>query len=525
VMEFKLSMAQILELYLNRVYLSAGVYGVQTMAEHLFRKSARAVTLPEAALIAGLIRAPSTLSPWSNYDGALERSHLVLTRMREQGFISAEQETAARGVRPVIQPYRPSREGASGWAKDYLRQQFRNEFGGDSPPDWTVLTTFDRTVQTAAEQAVAAGLKRLNKPGLEAALVALDPQTGNIVAMVGGADYARSTFNRATRSRRQPGSAFKPIVYAAALAQGYSPVSVLSGLAKVSAPGDPEWVPKNASHEIEDSVTLRAALLESNNAAAADLQQRISSGAVLRLASTAGLQGLPDVPSLALGTGLVTPLDLTAAFAIFPAGGQFFTPRSLQFVADADGSEVFSTTIESKPVVSEPVAFQMVSMLRDVIDRGTGSSARALGVRGAVGGKTGTTDDYRDAWFVGFSTTVVAGVWVGFDQPATIGNDAYAARVALPIWADFMKRTATALPASEFVVPAGLEARELCSVSYLRPVATCPTYLEYFKQGDAIPTERCPIHQGSLSERAQKAVGGFLKSLGARLGGIFRRQR
>jgi 1A family penicillin-binding protein len=525
VMEVELSKAQILELYLNRVYLSAGVYGVQTMAEHLFRKSASAVTLPEAALIAGLIRAPSALSPWSNYDGALERSHLVLARMQAEGFISAEQEASARRIRPAIQPYRQSREGASGWAKDYLRQQFRNEFGGDSPPDWTVLTTFDRTVQTAAEQAVANGLKRLNRPGLEAALVALDPQTGNILAMVGGADYARSTFNRATRSKRQPGSAFKPMLYAAALSQGYSPVSVLSGLARVSAPGDPEWIPKNAGNEVEDVLTLRTALLESNNAAAADLQQRVSSGAVLRLASDAGLQGLPDVPSLSLGTGLVTPLDLTAAFAVFPAGGQYSSPRSVQTVTDAEGAEAFAQPIERKAVVSEQVAFQMVSMLKDVVDRGTGSPARALGVRGSVGGKTGTTDDYHDAWFVGFSSSVVAGVWVGFDQPAPIGPNAYAARIALPIWADFMKRTAAALPASDFVVPEGLETRELCSVSYLRPVESCPTYVEYFKKGDAVPSERCSIHQGSLSERTQKAVGGFLKSLGGKLSGIFRRKR
>ena len=293
----------------------------------------------------------------------------------------------------------------------------------------------------------------------------------------------------------------------------------------MSAPGDPEWIPKNASNEVEDTVTLRAALLESNNAAAADLQQRITSGAVLQLASDAGLQGLPDVPSLALGTGLVTPLDLTAAFAIFPSGGQLYSPRSVQGVTDADGSEAFSQTINSKAVVSEQVAFQMVSMLRDVVDRGTGNPARALGLRGPVGGKTGTTDDYRDAWFVGFSSSVVAGVWVGFDQPATIGRDAYAARIALPIWADFMKRAATTLPASEFVVPAGLETTALCSVSYLRPVATCPTYVEYFKQGDAIPTARCPIHQGSLAERTQKAVGGFLKSLGGKLAGIFGRKR
>lgn len=525
VMEVQLSKPQILELYLNRVYLSAGVYGVQTMAEHLFRKSASQVTLPEAALIAGLIRAPSTLSPWSNYSGAIERSHLVLARMREQGFISPEQESAARRIRPAIQPYRQSREGASGWAKDYLRQQFRNEFGGDSPPDWKILTTFDRSVQTAAEQSVATGLKRVNRPGLEAAVVALDPHTGHILAMVGGADYRRSTFNRATRSKRQPGSAFKPIVYAAALSQGYSPVSVLSGLAKVSAPGDPEWVPQNASHEVEDALTLRAALLESNNAAAADLQRRISSGAVLRLAADAGLEDLPDVPSLAIGTGLVTPLELTAAFGIFPAGGLRVSPRSLRSVTDADGSEVFSQPTESKTVISEHVAFQMVAMLRDVIDRGTGQSARALGVVGPIGGKTGTTDDYRDAWFIGFSSAVVAGVWVGFDQPASIGHDAYASRIALPIWADFMKRTATAFPAAEFAVPAGLEATELCSVSYLRAVDGCPVYTEYFKQGDTVPSGRCPIHQGSLAQRAEKVVGGFLKAVGGRLAGIFGRKR
>ena len=523
-MEFELSKPQILELYLNRVYLSAGVYGVQTMAEHLFRKPASAVTLPEAALIAGLIRAPSTLSPWSNYDGALERSRLVLALMREQKFITPAQEAAARKVRPAIQPYRQSREGASGWAKDYLRQQYRNQFGGDSPPDWTILTTFERPIQAAAEQAVASGLRRLNRPGLEAALIALDPLNGNILAMVGGGDYARSTFNRATRSRRQPGSAFKPFLYATALSRGYSPVSVLSGLAKVSAPGDPEWVPRNAGNELEDRLTLRAALLESNNAAAADLQQRITSKPVLRLASDSGLRDLPDVPSLALGTGLVTPMDLTAAFAIFPSGGAFSTPRGLLSVTDGEGSEVFAQPADTRSVISPQVAFQMVSMLRDVVDRGTGNPARALGVRGAVGGKTGTTDDYRDAWFVGFSSSIVAGVWVGFDQPATIGREAYAARVALPIWADFMKRIETTSPPAEFEVPPGVEARELCSVSYQRPVSGCPVYTEYFKEGDPVPTDRCDIHQGSLSDQAQRAVGGLFRSLGSKIAGIFRRR-
>jgi 1A family penicillin-binding protein len=522
--EAQLTKNQILELYLNRIYLSAGVYGAETMSEHLFRKPARALALPEAAMIAGLIRAPSTLSPWSNYDGALDRSHVVLVQMRDQGFISKEQYEAARRVRPTIQPYRQPNDTRHAWAKDYLRQQFRNEFGGDHPPDWQVHTSFSRSAQDAAERAVAAGLTRLHKPGLEAALVAIDPATGDILALVGGGDYARSTFNRAVRSKRQPGSAFKPIVYAAALAKGYSPVSVLKQLQQVSAPANPEWTPRSAHGEQPDAMTLRAALLESNNAAAAHLQAEIGSRPVLTLASDAGLQDLPDVPSLALGTGLVTPLDLTAAYAIFPGGGEFVTPRGMLEVLDAEGSPVFTNATERRRIVSPAVAFQATSMMRDVIERGTGNAARALGVRGPIAGKTGTTDDYHDAWFVGFSTSAVVGVWIGFDQPAPIGQDAYAARIAVPIWADFMKRTAQILPAREFAVPNGLRAEEMCSVSYLKPVDGCPTYTEYFKDGDSIPSERCPIHEGSLKQRAARAIEGVFRSIGRGIAGIFGRR-
>jgi membrane carboxypeptidase/penicillin-binding protein len=189
---------------------------------------------------------------------------------------------------------------------------------------------------------------------------------------------------------------------------------------------------------------------------------------------------------------------------------------------NADGDEVFAQPVQRRPVLTPQVAFQMVSMLRDVVDRGTGAPARALGVRGAVAGKTGTTDQYRDAWFVGFSRSVVAGVWIGFDQPATIAKDAYGARAALPIWADFMKRTARSLPAEEFAIPDGLRTEELCNVSYLRPVQECPTYLEYFKEGDTIPSALCPIHRGTFKERATRAVQGLLRSLGSRIIGIFR---
>jgi penicillin-binding protein 1A len=522
-LEAQLTKTQILEFYLNRVYLSAGVYGVQTMSEHLFRKPASALSLAEAAFIAGLIRAPSALNPWSNYDGALDRSRVVLARMRAERFITPAQEDAARNVRPRVQPYRQPNDPRGGWAKEYLRQQFRNEFGGDNPPDWRVNTTFVPSLQDAAERAVAAGVERLRRPGLEAALVAIDPASGNILAMVGGADFTRSTYNRAVRSRRQPGSSFKPFVYAAALERGYSPVSVLSNLRHVSAPTDPEWSPRSAEGEQPDELTLRGALLESNNPAAADLQQRVGSRAVLRLAGDAGLSGLPDVPSLALGTGLVSPLDLTAAYTMFPAGGQVVRPRAITGVFDSGGREVLDAPVQRQQLISPQTAFQMTSMLRDVIERGTGTPVRTLGVRGPVAGKTGTTDDYRDAWFVGYSTSAVVGVWVGFDQPASIGREAYGARVALPIWAEFMKRTARQLPAREFKVASGLRAEELCSVSYLQPVEGCPTYTEFFKEGDSVPSALCPVHRGTLKQRATRVIEGFFRGLGSRIAGIFRR--
>ncbi|HET6960290.1 MAG TPA: penicillin-binding transpeptidase domain-containing protein, partial [Vicinamibacterales bacterium] len=420
-----------------------------------------------------------------------------------------------------IQPYRQPNDARAGFAKEFLRQQFRNEFGGDNPPDWQVHTSFLPAVQDAAERSVTAGLERLRRPGLEAALVAIDPATGDILAMVGGASYARSTYNRAVRSRRQPGSAFKPLVYAAALAKGYSPVSVLTNLQHVSAPGDPEWSPRGEGEQ-SDALTLRAALLESNNPAAVDLQQRVGTRAVLKLAGDAGLEGLPDVPSLALGTGVVSPLDLTAAYTMFPGDGQIVHPRGMISVFDSGGRQVYDRPVEREQLISPAVAFQMTSMLRDVIERGTGAPARTLGVRGPVAGKTGTTDDYHDAWFVGYSTSIVVGVWVGFDQPAPIAREGYGARVALPIWADFMKRTAKQFPPSEFAMPPGIHSVDLCSVSYLAPVDGCPVYSEFFKDGDSVPTQLCPIHQGSLKQRASRAIEGFFRGLGGKIAGIFR---
>jgi penicillin-binding protein 1A len=522
-LEQELSKKQILELYLNRIFLSAGVYGVETMSRDLFGKPANSLTLPEAALIAGLIRAPSALSPWSNLDGALDRSRIVLQRMREEGFITPAQEKAAVQSRPRIRPYPGATEAQAGYAKEFLRQKFRDEFGGDHPPDWQVRTTFVPELQEAAERSVENGLRRFGKPDLQAALVAVDPATGDVLALVGGRDYRQSQFNRAWRSRRQPGSAFKPFLYAAALARGYSPVSVLEGLTSIQRQGPEEWAPRNAGGEEAEALTLRAALIESNNRAAALLQQRIGSRPVLRLASDVGLRDLPDVPSLSLGTGLVSPLDLTTAFSAFPNGGYAVRARALTRVIDADGSIAYDNPVQQDRVISEQVAYQMVSMLEDVVDRGTASPARtAYGVQFPVAGKTGTTDDFKDAWFVGFTSSVVVGVWVGEDQPATIAREGYGARFALPIWADFIKTAARKRGARPFEEPSGLREEQLCKVSYLKPVEGCPVYTEYFKDGDQVPTRLCPIHKGTVKQQLKRAVQGFFSAFGRKLKGIFK---
>ena len=522
-LEVFLSKREILELYLNRVYLGGGIYGIETMSQKMLGKPAADLTLSEAAMVAGIIRAPASYSPWLHLDAARSRSAVVLRRMQEEGKITPEQEVTARGARIRVRPPPQVTSAKHGFAKEYLRQQFRNVYGGDNPPDWQVHTTFVPELQDAAEAAVKSGLRRIGGRELQAALVAMDPHTGNLLAMVGGSDFATTTFNRAVRSRRQPGSAFKPFVYAAALEQGLSPVSMIGGLQQVAidAPSG-VWIPRDERIADREEMSLREALLESSNAAAVLLQQQVGSGPVLRLARDLGVRDQPDVPSLALGSGLVTPLELTAAYAVFPTLGYRVLPRGLVSVKNAAGDDVHRVHIERERILSEQVAFQMVTMLQDVVNRGTGAGARRMGVQGPVGGKTGSTNDYHDAWFVGFSSSVVVGVWVGFDQPARIRQGGTGAQVALPIWSDFMRRAAAQLPAGEISPPGDLQTEEICLISYHRPVDGCPTYVEYFKSGDDIPVRLCPIHSGSLKQRTRRAIQGFFGAVGEGLKGIFK---
>ena len=520
--ERRLDKPKILELYLNRIFLGGSVYGVEAMSRNVFGKNAADLTLPEAAFIAGLIQSPSNSWPWSHYDHALQRSHVVLSRMREQKYITADMEQAADAAPPKILPSPGLTAGAAGYAEEYLRQQFKAEFGDDNPPDWKVQTTFLPEVQREAERAVTMGLQRLHSPQLQAALVALDPQTGDVLALVGGRDFGRSPFNRATNARRQPGSAFKPILYAAALESGMSPVSSLSGLTQMRVPGHDEWVVKNAVAESRDSLTLREALYESNNQAAVRLQTQVGSRRVLSLADALGMPNLPDVPSLALGVGEVTPMQLTSAYAVFPNGGFAVTPRPIVQVLDNDGYAVLTRDVTHQPVISEAVAFQMVSMLQDVVDMGTGAAARPAWRALPCRRQDRHHRRLQGCLVCRIQLRVVAGVWVGLDQPAPIAPDAFGARYALPIWADFMSHVARARPPQPFAPPPSVTRIELCRISHLLPTELCPRYGEYFKSGDLVPDRTCEIHRAPARTVTQ-VLGGIFSGLGHKLGSIFRK--
>jgi 1A family penicillin-binding protein len=519
-LERRLSKDQILELYLNRVYLGAGVNGVGKMSRYLFGKPPAQLTLAESALIAGLIQRPSALSPWSNMSGARERSYVVLARMRDERYITESEEQAARTARIAIRPYPKSDRADAGYAKEYLRQEFRQIFGGDEPPDWKAQTTFLPRFQDEAERAVGNGLRRLGRRNLQAAMVVIRPENGEVVALVGGSDFAQTEFDRATRSRRQPGSAFKPFLYAAALERGFSPISMLLQPEEVPVEGQGDWRPRNVNNAAtRDELPLREAFIESNNRAAVGVQQYLGARPVLALASSLGMKDLPNVPSLALGTGLVSPLQLTSAYAVFVNGGFAVQPHGLRYVRDAHGLSAWDATPTPRRVLSKETAFQMVSLLNDVIERGTATGAKSRGVFFPAGGKTGTTNDYRDAWFVGFSSSLAAGVWVGFDDSEPMGPNASGANYALPIWSEFMSRTARLAPPHEFAPPATLRQQVLCSVSYKRATNSCPTYVEYFKEGDDIPSDVCKLHRGpTVAERARMA----LKRWWEKVGDIFR---
>ncbi|MEO7359973.1 MAG: PBP1A family penicillin-binding protein, partial [Gemmatimonadaceae bacterium] len=454
-LENALSKDQILERYLNAIYLGNGVYGVEGASRDLFGKSISNVTLAEAAMLAGLPKAPSSYSPRRDLDKARARRDVVLSILEREKVASRGAIVAAHAfdVRIVAEEWAPQRLTDS-WALEVVRASVDSLRGKGSIPEGLtnanliVRTTFDRRAQRAAERAVSRGASQVdaergawNEAQVQGALVALDPSTGAIRALVGGRRVERKGFNRAILAHRQPGSAFKPFVYVTALQQGYTTATMVDDEPISIETGRDVWTPTNFDDEYAGRITLRQALVRSANAATVRVSNDIGISRVANMATLLGIRtSLPQVPALALGAGEVTPMELTAAYAPFGNGGYRVTPHMMVQVSDAFGRELWrGQTPASARVIDSSDAFLVTSMLRSVVDDGTGRAVRSAGIRGPVAGKTGTTNDGADVWFVGYTPTIVAAVWFGLDTPQPLGGSATGGHFAAPAWSEFIR--------------------------------------------------------------------------------------
>jgi penicillin-binding protein 1A len=475
--ERRLTKDEILERYLNEVYFGHGAYGVQMASRIYFGKPARDLTLAESAFLAGLIRAPSAYDPFVDPTPARQRQALVLRRMAALGYITRPQAAAASAEPLRLQP-----EGNAGlvgvrapYFISYVLPQLLERYGEETvyTGGLRVYTTLDVALQAEAERAVRRGIEAAQAERLnvtQGALVALDPQTGHILAMIGGVDFAHSQFNRAWQARRQPGSAFKPFVYLAALMAGMPPTTVI-----VDEPIEYDtpqgiWKPKNYTEEFAGPVRMRQALERSINIPAIRTLEQVGPVRVVRLAQKMGIRSplRPDL-SLALGSSEVTPLELTSAYGVLAALGIRAEPLAILRVEDRLGQVLEEHAPRRELVIPPEYAYVMTDMLKGVITRGTGRGA-ALGR--PLAGKTGTTDDYRNAWFIGYTPYLVTSVWVGNDDNTPMVQ-VVGATVPARIWRTFMQVAVARYPPDDWAEPAGVVTVTVCGTSGLRATSAC----------------------------------------------------
>ena len=533
--ERQFSKSRILELYLNKVYFGDGLYGAEAAARGYFGKHASELTVPEAALLAGLVKSPSSYAPTTNRQRAVARRNVVLQAMLESGAIDRAAWQEAKATKLALHDSLRAQEPYGQYFKEEVRKQLVDRFGWQRVYEGglRVFSTIDMPAQIEAEQAVAEQIKAIEErrkkykkltddDPLQAALVAMDPVTGHVRAMVGGRDFGQSRFNRAVQAKRQPGSAFKPFVYATALESGYTPSTVIDHLDEPIATLQGAWTPED-EHLDSDSMTMRTALRTSSNRAAVRMLQEVGIARTVDYAKQMGVGEVPSVPSLALGSGEVTVESMTAAYAAFANHGLVPTPVMIRRVEDRSGNVLFEDQDDSHRAISDVTAFLMSSMLADVINAGTGATARRVGFTLPAAGKTGTTNDFNDAWFVGYTPHLVAGVWVGFDQPHTILPRGFAADLAVPMWAKFM-RAATKSDKPEWLLPPrGVTTATVCRISGKLAAEGCQdvevvdahdhvdhrsmVYTEYFAAGTE-PTTYCDLHPSrSILSKVATAIG------------------
>ena len=542
--ESSLTKQQILELYFNAIYMGNGVYGVEAASRDLFGRSVNQLNLPQAAMLAALPKAPSMYTPRRHADRALTRRNLVLSLMVKEGYVSANRLKGlqAQPVRIARDEWRPKDPNDS-FALDAVRAKVDSIIQGGSADviDLTVRTTLDRNAQIAADRAVrrqAAAIQSETgrRALIQGAMVAIDPRNGEIRALSGGRQYERGMFNRAFLAHRQPGSAFKPFVYAAAMAAGYTPSSEVDDDPIDVIQGRDVWSPQNYNDEYSGRITFRRALIKSANAATVRVSQAVGIPRIIDAARKNGITSqLPNVPSMALGSLEVTPVELVTAYAPFANGGFRVTAVLVKSISTSDDIPIW-TSEETPPGKLERAmdprdAYQVTSMLQSVVDYGTGKVVRDRGVKGLVAGKTGTTNSGTDVWFVGYTPTIVAAFWFGFDNPAPISGDASGGRLAAPAWVDFYQNgwRETSSPTA-WNPPPGMVERIIDPTTGYLATEWCPVSRnEYYKPELPLPSIPCPNHGPDMGDEPngdwqnQRDWGNdFGKKIGKALGKIFK---
>ena len=470
-LERRYSKDRILEIYLNQIYFGHGAFGVEAASRTFFGKGVSELSPGECALLAGLPKAPATYSPFDHPDAAKRRRVIVLTRMVDTGAIRAEQ--AKRLGESALSLVPPERRRTTGqYYLEYVQQYLEAQYGPDLvfKGGLHVYTTLSPAMQLKAEAALREGLRTLEtrraslagkdaaapeRP--EGALLSLEPQTGYIRAMVGGYDFFKSEFNRAVQARRQPGSAFKPFVYIAALEAGLTPASIVDD-SPVQYPFGANgkiWKPDNYDRKFRGPITYQQALEESINVATIKVQERIGVRRTVDVARRLGVESpLHENLSIALGTSDLTLLELTSAYGSLANQGAWVKPTAIRYVLDSQRKMLEENVPQGRQALPPDLAYVVTHMMQGTIERGTGQAAKALGRPAAA--KTGTTNDYSNAWFIGFTPHLATGVWVGYDRPRSLGKDETGSRVAVPIWTAFMKEALHGSPVEDFPIPEGV---------------------------------------------------------------------
>jgi len=543
---------QILEHYMNRVYLGAGVYGVETASLSYFGKNARDLTLGESAMIAGIIRAPTYYSPRKNMKGALAQRNQVLERMVKLEKITQAEADAARNA-PLALSKRPRLMLQENYAMEAVREDLDAILTDEQQAEggFKIYTTIDPELQKKTEQALETNLRKIEQrpvythpprsrfaslpedekmqtPYLQGAAMVIDHRSGGIRAIVGGRDYAESQLNRARSSRRQVGSTFKAFVYAAAFGRGMLPGAMIDDgpIRRGEIAAAPTWQPSNSDGTFKGLLPAEEGLVQSRNTMSVRVGERASMGEIQKVARATGFDDVPRQPAIYLGAFESTLAEVTSAYAVLAAQGARRQPYIIERIDDALGETIYRAPHLAPRVLDPSVCWLTTASLQKAMERGTGASVKTEGFSKPCAGKTGTTNDYVDAWFVGYTSSLTCGVWVGLDQPKTIVSKGYGAALALPVWADVMASASpTRYPAKSLP---SLELKRVLACSSSNELATDACQ----RAGSAysvdlplgrVPRDPCHVHRGSVvtkrEDSRKQPASGLLRSFKKFFGG------